>query len=137
MPGLDRELGILAISHGLPAGLEHLVENGLVHQLIDGHRLNAIDTRAQRLLRNKMIGRMRRSYIHLHDLCSQRHGKQATTKKQQQRYAFQLRHDISSSAAGTSLRLMSAFKLFCSCASGSREFRAHRKGIRIPAADDD
>src|ERR1700757_2179190 len=47
VPGLDEELGVLAVAHGLPAGGENLVEGGLGEKRVEGLGGETIDASAE------------------------------------------------------------------------------------------
>lgn len=65
MPGLDGELGVVAVADGLPARSHGSGQIWLRQATVDGFRWNAINARAKRLIGTKMIGGVRRSYIDL------------------------------------------------------------------------
>ena len=56
VPGLDRQLGILAIGHRLPARGEHSFQCSRREVMIDGLRRNTVNSRTQSLIRHKVIG---------------------------------------------------------------------------------
>ena len=47
VPGLDLQIGILAIGDRLPTGVENLLEDGIGEQVIRASGFQSIDTRAE------------------------------------------------------------------------------------------
>jgi hypothetical protein len=68
VPRFHREFSILAVSHGLPAGSKYLLESRLKQVLVDRRYRNAIHSRTQGLVWNKMVGGVRRRYVDLNGL---------------------------------------------------------------------
>ena len=56
MPGLDVQLGILTIAHGLPARAENFLESLFGEELVDGWGRHAINARAQGLIGDELVG---------------------------------------------------------------------------------
>ena len=77
MPGLDGELGVVAIADGLPARSHGSSQIRLGQARIDRFRRNTINACPQRLIGTKMVCRVRRSYVDLdalrRGLCEEKH----------------------------------------------------------------
>src|SRR5215472_3987648 len=59
VPGFDHELRILAISDGLPAGIENLLEQRVGQEFFRRARSQPVDSRTQGTNRTESVGHMR------------------------------------------------------------------------------